>query len=172
MLAVFRNVVGVWEARHVSSVVCLPFPGEAITDVPRVDCVIRVIAFLGRACDGESWAGDLAKSKVSIVSIGDGEPGRSIPAVRSAGSVFARCIGARRLRFVTLAGSSSNTGASDLSRVGDITEGLLSCRTGEEDTRSISVVLDRAGGGCTSLLDALDDARSSFDPGLVTFAKA
>jgi hypothetical protein len=52
-LAVLCDFVGVWEARHVSSVVCLPFPGEAVTDAPRVGFVARVFDFLTRACDGE-----------------------------------------------------------------------------------------------------------------------
>ena len=153
------------------SVVCLPFPGEAVTDAPRVGFVVLVFAFLARACDGDGCAGEVTKSNVSIVSSNGGESGRSRPAVKLAGGVFDRCMGSRRLRLVTLAGKSSNTGESDFSRGGGTAGGLLCCRTGEEETKSTNVALARAGGGCASLLGGLDDARNDLDPGLVTFAK-
>ena len=51
MLVVSRNFVGVWDALHVSSVVCLPFPGEAVTDSPWFAFIVRVLAFLVRAGD-------------------------------------------------------------------------------------------------------------------------
>lgn len=170
ILVVFRTFVGVWEARHVSSVVCLPFPGEAVTDVPRVGFVVRVLAFLARACDGDGCADELARSNVSIVSSNGGKSGRPRSAVKFAGSVFERCIGSRRLRLVTLAGKSSKTGERDISRGGRIAGGLLCCRTGEEESKSTNVAFGRAVGGCTSLLGALDDARNNLEPGLVTFA--
>lgn len=104
------------------------------------------------------------------MSIRGGESERPTSAARSVGSVFELCIGARRLRFVTLAGKSSNTGVSNLSLGGGIAGGLFCCRTGEEETKSTNVALGRGSGGCTSLLGVLD-ARNDFDPGLVTFAK-
>ena len=63
----------------------------------------------------------MTRSSVSIVSDNGGVPERSVSAPRSAGSVFERCIGARLLRLVTLAGKSSNTGDSDFSRSVDTT---------------------------------------------------
>lgn len=153
-----------------SSVVCLPFPGEAVTEAPRAGFVNRVLAFLLGAWDGDGCAGEETRSNVSIVFSNGDESRHSRSAVKFAGSVFERCIGSRRLRLVTLAGKSSKTGESDFCRGGDI-GGLLCCRTGEEESKSTNVALGRAGGGGTSLLDALDDARDALKPGLVTFAK-
>lgn len=154
-----------------SSVVCLSFPGEVVTDAPRIDFVALVLAFLARAYDGDGCGGEVTRSNVSIVSSNGGEAGRSRSAVKFAGSVFDRCIGSRRLRLVTLAGKCSNTGESDFSWDGSIAGGLPCCCTGEEETKSTNVPLGGVGCGCAFLLGALDDARNDLDPGLVTFAK-
>lgn len=170
MLVGSRSFVGVWEARHVSSVVCRPFPGDAVTDAPRLAFVSRVFAFLVGICDGEGCAGKSTKSNVSIVSTGS-VSGRSSVVLRLVGRVFERCMGALLLRFVTLAGRSSSTGGSEFSRTGTVTGGLLCCRTGEEDSRSITAAFDRAGWGPISVSCDFANPRDSFDPGLVTFAK-
>lgn len=124
MVAVSRNFVGVADARHASSVVCLDFPGDEATEVSRVALVarrffaMRVFAFLAGSCDGDGdgGTGESTRSKVSTVWIGGGVLDRStVP--NSAGNVRERCIGPRLLLLVTLEGSS-HIGDGDFSRSG------------------------------------------------------
>jgi hypothetical protein len=109
-----RNFVGVTEARHESSVACFVFPGEAGTDTPRGGLTAWVpFVCLGSSCDGEGSNGELSRSSVSTISANGGVFGRPILAPISDGRVCDRCIGARRLRLVTLDGSSGRTGEGD-----------------------------------------------------------
>ena len=150
-----------------SSVVCRPFPGDGATDAPRFGIVGCIFAFLVRACVGD---GELARSSVSIVSSGGGETDRLSSALKSAGSVFERCIGARLLLFVTLAGKSSSTGVSDFSLNLDTGAGLLCCRTGDDESRSTTAASDCANGATPCSL-VFANTREDREPGFVTFAK-
>lgn len=104
-----------------------------------------------------------------MVSIGGGETECSFGALKSAGSVFDRCIGARLLRFVTLAGRSSSTGVSDLSLRADTAGGLLCCCTGDEESR-LTMPLGCAD-GVVARSFVFARTRDDRKPGLVTFAK-
>jgi hypothetical protein len=135
----FRNFVGVTDARHVSSVVCLVLPGDGATEVPRGSLVIgRVLAFFAGNCEGEGCAGELSKSKVSMMSSNGGVDGRSDLAPMFAGSVCDRCIGCLFLLFVTLDGRSSKTGGSAFSRVAPRVGAVLLDITGDEESRSMT----------------------------------
>lgn len=112
----------------------------------------------------------MAKSSVSIVSVTGGVSGFSISALRFAGSVFERCMGARLLRLVTLAGKSLSTGEGDFSRVVDIAAGRICSRTGDDESRSIVVLWDFVDGAAT-LSCGFASARDGLELGLVTFAK-
>ena len=120
--AASRSFVGVSEARHASNVVCLDFPGDEATEVPRSALaagavfVARINASLVGSCKDEGRRGESTKSNVSIVSNGGGVFDRPSKVHVSAGSVCERCIGARLFLFVTLEGSSSSTGDRDFSR--------------------------------------------------------
>jgi hypothetical protein len=64
--------------------------------------------------------------------------GRSTVLPISAGSVCDRCIGARLLRFVTLAGNSCGTGEGDFSR-GCRDGAVLRCAIGDDDNKSTTL---------------------------------
>ena len=93
---VSRSFVGVAETRHASNVVCLDFPGDEATEVPRGALVLGtgfvalVLAFLGGNCEGEGSTGESTKSNVSIVSDGGGVLGRPSEPLVWPGSVWER----------------------------------------------------------------------------------
>jgi hypothetical protein len=107
---------------------------------------------------------------VLIVSVTGGVSELSISALRFAGSVFERCMGARLLRLVTLAGKSLSTGDGDFSRIMGMAAGLICSRTGDDESRSIVVPLDCVSGAAT-LYCGFARARDGLELGLVTFAK-
>lgn len=177
-----RSFVGVADARHISSVVCLFFPADEVSDVPRgaleswaVSVSVRVFAFFAGSCEGEGRTGELSKSSVSIVSTNGGVFERPKLVPISAGRVFDRCIGARLLLLVTLGGRSTKAGDSDFSRSGRGTGAVLLCLTGDEDSKSITFCTDCEAGcngnGSKSVgpFCVLANARESFEPGFVTF---
>jgi hypothetical protein len=108
---------------------------------------------------------------VSIVSVTGGVSELSISALRFAGNVFERCMGARLLRLVTLAGKSLSIGDGDFSQIVGMAAGLICSRTGDDESRSIVVVpLDSVGGAAT-VSCGFARARDGLELGLVTFAK-
>ena len=107
---------------------------------------------------------------MSIVSVTGGVSELSISALRFAGSVFERCMGARLLRLVTLAGKSLSTGDGDFSRIVGMAAGLICSRTGDDESRSIVVLLECVSGAAT-LSCGFARARDGLELGLVTFAK-
>jgi hypothetical protein len=167
------NFVGVTEARHASSVVCLVFPGEIGTDTPR-DGLATSVLFVrfGSSCDGEGSIGELSRSSVSTISAKGGVFGRPIRAPISDGSVCDRCIGARLLRLVTLGGSSGRTGEGDFWRGGRGAGAGLFSAIGDEDSKSITFSSDRefACDRLSGVSCVFAKARESFEPGFVTFA--
>jgi hypothetical protein len=113
---------------------CPVFPGEEGTEVRRGGLAVWVSR---PNCDSNSllsiWegTGELNRSKVSTTSRSGGDSGRPGTSLSSAGKVREREIGARRLRFVKLAGRSSSRGDSALGR-----DGGLGHLTGDEVSRS------------------------------------
>jgi hypothetical protein len=118
----------------VSKVGCPVFTGGEGTEVRRGGLAVW---FSRPNCDSNSllnlWegTGELNRSKVSTTSTSGGDSGRPSTSLSSAGKVCEREIGARRLRFVTLAGRSSSRGDSVLGR-----DGGLAHLTGDEVSRS------------------------------------
>jgi hypothetical protein len=139
----FRSFVGVADARHVFSVVCLVLPGD--TEMPRCILevwafVVRVLVFFAGNCEGEGCAGELRRSRVSIMPGRGGVFGRSSPMPKFAGRVCDLCIGCFLLLLVTLGGKFSRTGESDFSRIARGAIDALTEMTGDESERSMESI--------------------------------
>lgn len=91
-----RDLVGVTDARHASSVDCIDFPEGTSTDVSRDILVVgasfirRDFAFFAGSGEGEGRAGESTRSSVSMDSGRGGVEGRSKMVLVSAGSVLER----------------------------------------------------------------------------------
>jgi hypothetical protein len=77
-----RSLVGVADARHMSKVVCLVFPGDEATEAPRDTgtnwlFLVRVFALFAGSCDGEGRTGELSRSTDSTMFSNGGVLGRS-----------------------------------------------------------------------------------------------